>query len=123
MLFETKSALEARAAIYRNAARGPWMRLLGQVFKLAEGHADLLRHGERAWASATFAGTRHTIALSFEGAMAVAAGERLIAALPDHEFNVPGHLVADATISAVDHTLLPAPRLVVEIEVLLLEDL
>lgn len=123
MLFETKSSLMAHAAVHRSPHRSAWTRLLGQVLRLAEGRAELLRHGERAWASATFAGTRHTIAVQFTGASAMEAGERLIAALPDHEFDVPGHLVADATVSEASHTLLPEPTLTVELEVLLLEDL
>ena len=122
MLFETKSSLRSHAAIHRSPSRSGWMRLLGQVLTLAEGQAELVRHGERPWASATFSGTRNTIALSFDGGSAVAAGERLIAALPDHEFDIPGQLVADATVVEVDHRIDP-PMLAVEIEVLLLEDL
>jgi len=123
MLFETKAALEGLATIHRNPAHRAWMRLLGQVLRLGEGRAEFLHHGERAWASATFAGTRHSIALSFSGQEAVAAGERLIAALPDHEFDVPGHLVADAAITEVSHSANPSPILLVEMEILLLEDL
>lgn len=123
MLFETKSTLRSHARIHRSPSRSGWMRLLGQVLMLGEGRAQLVRHGERPWASATFSGTRHTIALSFEGPEAIQAGERLIAALPDHEFDIVGQLVADACVVEVDHTLAPAPALTVEIEVLLLEDL
>jgi len=46
----------------------------------------------------------------------------LIAELPDHEFALPGQLVADASVSAVDHALAPSPRLTVTCELLLLED-
>ena len=49
-------------------------------------------------------------------------GEALIAMLPDHEFALPGQLVADASVSAVDHALAPSPRLTVTCELLLLED-
>jgi hypothetical protein len=104
------------------SARRPWLHLLSAVIALAEDKAELLRHGERAWASVTFSGTRHTIALSFTGGDAVAAGERFIAALPEHEFTIPRQLVADAAVIAAEHTLLPEPRLVVECELLLLED-
>lgn len=123
MQFETKSSLRSHARIHRSPSRGGWMRLLGQVLTLAEGRAELVRHGERPWASATFSGTRHTIALSFSGAEAIEAGERLIAAVPDHEFDIPGQLVADAAIVEAHHTLVPAPELSVELEILLLEDL
>ena len=98
------------------------MHLLSQILTVAEGQAELVRHGERPWASATFSGTRHTIVLTFAGTDAIEAGERLIAALPDHEFDIPGQLVADAAVSEVSHSMVPQ-GLTVEIEVLLLEDL
>jgi hypothetical protein len=102
--------------------RSTWMHLLSAVLELAQGRGELLCHAERPWASATFSGTRHTITLTFSGAEAVAVGERFIAALPDHEFNIPRQLVADATIAETAHTLLPEPRLTMEAELLLLDD-
>src|ERR1700712_818083 len=102
--------------------RRPWLQLLAAVTQLAGAEAELLRHTERAWASITFSGTRHLIVLAFAGAKAVPAGEQFIAALPDHEFTIPRQLVADATVIGVEHSSLPEPKLVVEIELLLLED-
>ncbi len=102
--------------------REPWARLLDAVLRLGGGQARLLRHAERPWASATFAGTRHTVALTFAGAGAQAAGEAFIAALPEHEFAIPGQLVADAAIASVDQVMLPEPLLTVEAELLLLDD-
>lgn len=96
--------------------------LLEAVMALAGGRAELVHHVERGWASVTFAGTRHTLVLAFAGAEAVAAGEDLIAVLPEHEFAIPGQLVADATVVSVEHSALPEPKLVVETEFLLLED-
>lgn len=103
-------------------ARRPWLHLLSAVLQLAGGKAELLRHAERPWASVTFSGSRHTIALSFAGLEAIATGEAFIAALPDHEFTLPRHIVADASVVAVDHALSPEARLTVEVELLLLED-
>ena len=60
--------------------------------------------------------------LDFEGPEAAAAGERFIAALPDHECSIPGQLVADATVSEVTSSTLPYPRMVVTCALLLLED-
>ncbi|WEK47587.1 MAG: hypothetical protein P0Y56_04650 [Candidatus Andeanibacterium colombiense] len=79
-------------------------------------------HRETAWASITFAGARHRLELLFDGVEAVAAGENFIAALPDHEFDIRGQLVADAAVIEADHRLLPKPRLAVAVELLLLED-
>ena len=101
---------------------GAWPGLHEALTTLAEGRAGLIRHSERRWASITFAGSRHTVALAFAGDEAAEAGERFITALPDHEFAIPGHLVADAAVVAVEHTMLPEPRIAVEVELLLLED-
>ncbi|MBA4164603.1 MAG: hypothetical protein C0510_08235 [Erythrobacter sp.] len=89
---------------------------------LAEAQGQVLSHEEKAWASITFAGTRHELTLNFDGPEAVMAGERFIAALPDHEFTIPGQLVADALVNSVSHTMLPVPRLAVTATLLLLED-
>lgn len=92
------------------------------LIELAGGHGTVTRHAERAWASATFAGTRHVLTLDFAGVAAVAAAERLMALLPDHEFALPGQIVIDATLSEVEHGLLPGPRLTLTCELLLLEE-
>lgn len=110
-----------QAAVHRARSR-PWLPVLSALLELGEGKAELISHAERAWASVTFSGTRHTVRLAFDGAEAVAAGERLIEALPEHEFAIPRQLVADATVIGVVHSTLPAPRLAVEVELLLLED-
>ncbi len=97
-------------------------RLREVVRLLAGNHATVVVHTERPWASVTFEGARHAFELAFEGPEAVAAGEAFIEALPDHEFVMPGQLVADASVTAVDHRLLPEPHLTVTCELLLLKD-
>lgn len=106
----------------QRSARRPWLPLLDAVMALAGNRAVLVRHRESAWASVTFAGTRHALVLSFAGLEGIAAGEDFIAVLPEHEFAIPRQLVADAAIVAVEHTALPDAKLTVEIELLLLED-
>lgn len=96
-------------------------RLREAILQLAQGRATLAAHSEKSWASITFAGARHRIDLVFEGSGPVAAGERFIAFLPEHEFAIPGQLVADAAIVAVDHRLEP-PLMRVTCELLLLEE-
>ncbi len=101
--------------------RQPWGRLLKAVLDLAGEQAELVSHAERDWASATFSGTQHAIALCFSGVAGGEAGELFIAALPDHEFVIPRWLVGDARIVGVYDQQLPERRLVVEVELLLLD--
>src|SRR5688572_7607290 len=103
------------------ARREPRHRLRAALVALAKGHAAIFSHDERSWESVTFAGTRHRLELVFEGAAAVEAGELFIAFLPEHEFAIPGQLVADAAVTAVGHRLEP-PRMQVSCELLLLEE-
>lgn len=97
-------------------------RLREAVLALGDFRGQIITHTEKAWASITFSGARHTLALLFAGEEAVEAGERFLAALPDHEFAIPGQLVADAAVTEAEHRLLPRPRLVVQCELLLLDE-
>ena len=106
----------------RQPRRGNSARLEPAVLELSGDHGRIVEHRERSWASITFAGTRHTLRIVFDTPEAIEGGEALIAMLPDHEFALPARLVADATVSTVDHVLEPAPQLTVTCELLLLED-
>jgi hypothetical protein len=106
----------------QSSGRAPWKRVARAVLDLAGPGAQLFRHSETPWASVTFSGARHSFVLGFDGMDAMEAADLFIAALPDHEFAIPGRLVADATIRAVDQRLLPSPRTLVEAELLLLDD-
>lgn len=106
----------------RRAPIGPAARLREAVLRLAGDGCEISRHHEKPWASITFEGARHTIELRFAGLAGIAAGENLIAALPDHEFAIPGQIVADVAITALDHVMVPAPGLSVTCELLLLKD-
>lgn len=103
-------------------ARSTGDRLREALMALGDFRGQVITHSEKAWASITFAGARHTLALLFAGDEAVEAGERFIAALPDHEFAIAGQLVADAAVTEAEHRLFPTPRLVVQCELLLLEE-
>ena len=113
---------EPQITVPRVRRRSVTERLRALLLELAENRALIPVHSEVPWASVTFAGTRHRIELVFTGTEAIAAGERFIDALPDHEFTLPRHLVADAQIIAVDHRIAPDPQLTVRAEVLLLEE-
>ncbi|MFC4255043.1 hypothetical protein GRI97_06370 [Altererythrobacter xixiisoli] len=89
--------------------------------KMMDGRGCVLRHRETDWASISFAGTRHRFDLRFEGEAAIAVAEEMIAELPDHEFTIPGQLVAEARVCEVDHQMHP-PVLLMSCELLLLEE-
>lgn len=101
---------------------GPAEHLRDALLSLAGGHGDVVSHSEKAWASITFEGARHVVTLRFAGAEAVEGGEALVAVLPEHEFAIPGQLVADASVTEVEHSLLPQPVMRVACELLLLVD-
>ena len=100
----------------------PGERLLRAVIALAGPLAELEEHREEPWASVTFAGTRHTIVLRYEGWEACDAAETLMAALPEHEFTIARTLVADAAVVRLDQSLLPEPVMTLELALLLLDD-
>lgn len=97
-------------------------RVRSALLLITGGAGTILSHEEKAWASITFSGTRHEVVMEFCGTEAVLAGEELIECLPDHEFTLPGQLVADATIAKVDHRFGAMERLEVTAILLLLEE-
>lgn len=105
----------------RRVGTGLAPRVVRSVLALAGRSAQLIDHRERPWASVTFSGARHTVVLRYTGWEACEDGEALIAALPDHEFTVPGALVADVTVVRSDEAVLPQRTLEVELELLLLD--
>lgn len=98
-----------------------WLRLLIALLDLGGPDCDLCEHAEHDWASATFTGTRHSVTLRFTGYAGLTAAEDFMLALPDHEFDLPGQIVADASILAVDQSLLLRPALTLTCELLLVE--
>ena len=109
------SCLQARGR------RAPGERLAEALLILAGGRGRITRQSEANWASITFAGVRHSFDVVFEGEAAIELGEDFIAELPDHEFAIPGRLVADAEVTKVDHRAEP-PLMKVTCEVLLLDE-
>ncbi|MEM9085434.1 MAG: hypothetical protein AAGB23_05880 [Pseudomonadota bacterium] len=97
-------------------------RLREALLELAQSAGRVLTHEETAWSSITFTGTRHEITLDFNGSEAVTAAEVFITDLPDHEFRIPGHLVADASVREVDHRFGVKERMIVTAVLLLLEE-
>lgn len=74
----------------------PHARLLGQLSRSAEPYRVGVTFGdlsETPWSSATFTGYRLTVGVTVEGDAAA-----WLAALPEAELSVPGHLVADLAV-------------------------
>lgn len=116
---------ETKARKFRGkftARRTPGDRLRDALIELAADNATVLTHEETPWASVTFSGSRHELTLDFDGPEAVLSGELFSAVLPDHEFAIPGQLVADALVSSIDHRVYPHPRMVISVTVLMLVD-
>lgn len=119
----TAPAIDPPARRAAPARRSTADRLREALLALGDYRGQVVTPTEKAWSSITFSGSRHTLALLFAGEEAVEAGESFIAALPEHEFAIPGQLVADASVTEAEHRLLPSTRrLVVRCELLLLEE-
>ena len=110
-------AVEATRQSFGTAAK-----LREQLLALGHDRGIVVRHSERSWASITYSGTRHSIDLEFAGHASALAGEAMLAKLPGHDFIVPGQIVADVAIAAVERLMQPVRRLVCTIELLLLEE-
>jgi len=109
------------ANLHRRPRRLPGERLAEALLMMAGDHARIARQSEVNWASITFAGTRHCFDLVFEGEAAIEMGEDFIADLPEHDFCIPGQLVADAEVTKVDHRAAP-PLMKISCELLLVEE-
>lgn len=111
----------AAAAAVRRAFRVN-DKLRDQVLAIGDGQGSVVFHHEKAWRSITFSGTRHTLRLAFEGPEQIRTGEAIVEKLAEHEFSIPGQLVADASVVHVEHRMIGVPRMLVTAELLLLED-
>ena len=107
--------------IHQKIRRDPATALIRAVLTLARGAAELEEHRGTAWASATFTGMRHAMRVSLLGEDGVRIGEWLASILPDHEFRIAGHLVADIAVTAVHRRAEGTPAMTLTIEALTVE--
>ncbi|MDG6079767.1 hypothetical protein E3U23_11260 [Erythrobacter litoralis] len=113
--------LGAHACEATKQSFGTAAKLREQLLALADDRGVVLAHSERSWRSATYAGTRHIVSIEFAGHSSMIAGEAMLAALPSHEFILPGELVCEATIKSAERKAAPVSRLTAIVELLLLE--
>lgn len=80
-----------------------WPDVATQLARAIEASREgvvVLARESRPWASVTFSGARHRMTLD---ARATPGLDRWLAALPEAEFALRGHLVADLTVASVEH--------------------
>ncbi|MEH6789996.1 hypothetical protein [Parasphingorhabdus sp.] len=80
------------------AGRGRATLIAAQLAGLFGTSARVALQGEQAWASAVFAGTRYRFAVEWTPLAKAAKRASLAKALPDHEFDLTGHFVADLVV-------------------------
>lgn len=107
--------------IHQKIRHDPATALIRAVLTLAQGEAALEEHRGTSWASATFTGMRHVMRVSLSGDKGIRIGEWLAEVLPEHEFRISGHLVADITVSAVHRRAEGTPAMTLTIEALTVE--
>jgi len=79
--------------------QSPGSLIARQIEALAGNRVSVTMKRERPWASITFAGTRHSFAVDWEGTAKPDVMHNLAKALADHEFAIPGYFVADILVT------------------------
>lgn len=82
----------------RRPRRDPHARLITQLLALAGPDSSVIATSTRPWASATFVGQKHRVVLRFDGTDHAARADGFAARLPEAEFALSGHIVADACV-------------------------
>lgn len=80
----------------------PHGRLMRAFSAMAGVGSELLCSSSTGWASATFSGARHEAELRLAGVGAHEKAETLADYLPEAEFALAGHIVADVTIEGLE---------------------
>lgn len=76
-------------------------RLVAALIGQLEAGDDVVAETLTPWASATFIGARHGLTLVLRGEDAAARARELATQLPEAQFALPGHLVADLVVDAI----------------------
>ncbi len=87
-----------RPSAPRPARRDCHGRLQAALLALAGDQAEVRSEGLRPWCSATFVGMQHRLSLDLAGVDAPGRAAVLADVLPEHEFHIPSHLVADLAV-------------------------
>jgi hypothetical protein len=83
---------------YRRDCQG---RLIAALLDHAGTEGEVFADSLTPWASATFIGARHAVTLVLRGEDAMARADALRMMLPEAEFHLPGHIVADLVVDSI----------------------
>jgi len=95
----------------RPARRDCHGRLIATLLDQAGPDSEITDSVLTPWCSATFVGARHAVTLVLKGKDATARGADLAARLPEEEFRLPGHIVADLVVDEREETATDEVRL------------
>ncbi|MDQ4418902.1 hypothetical protein OOT33_00375 [Sphingobium sp. DEHP117] len=87
----------------RPPRRDPHVRVIACLSEFAGPNIAVVASSSRPWASATFIGAQHRVILRFAGDDAAERAARFADALPEAEFTIAGHIVADACVDEWGH--------------------
>lgn len=89
----------------RQRKADPHERLIRALLDMAGEGTELLSAATRPWASATFQGSRHEATLRFSGGKADGRASAMAMHVPEAEFAIPGHIVADVSVDSRERFL------------------
>ena len=95
----------------RPARRDCHGRLIATLLDQAGPDSEITDSVLTSWCSATFVGARHAVTLVLRGMDAAARGAALAVRLPEMEFRLPGHIVADLVVDEREETATDEVRL------------
>lgn len=82
----------------RAPKRDPHVRVIARLSEVAGPDMSVIASSSRPWASATFIGAQHRVILRFTGDDAAQCAAHFAERLPEAEFSISGHIVADACV-------------------------
>lgn len=115
----TAPALFSAQAGRKPARRDCHGRLVHALLEMAGPGSDIMEARLVPWCSATFIGARHEAILRLRGPAAATRAKALAAGLPDAEFRIPGHIVADLAVDTL--TLVSADEARLSLSILSIE--
>jgi len=81
------------------------VRVIAQLVEFGGADMSVIASSSRPWASATFIGAQHRVVVQFSGHDAHGNAARFADKLPEAEFSISGHIVADASVDEWSKTM------------------